>query len=238
MKNTRRSYALLAPLAFAVFALAGCSAGGGASGTHVAEYEGLVVVEGDTVTWGEQSCDDVSEIDAESSKTSVGTLGKERATIAWTQEGRYSGTDPFTESEDGTTLTVGDKSWTKLGTAAADAILADKEKSCADYKATLAERAEAKAERDAEAAGVASEHEASATSVIDAFLLMGDSEVGQPGEANTVSAIDELLQKNSITAADMLEYLEVSEDVLMGVQAKSPDHAAALVTGLQMLSAQ
>lgn len=234
MKNNRRPLALLAPLALAAAAaLTGCAgSGGAASGTYVAEYEGLVVVDGDTVTWGEHSCDDVTKIDAEDDRTSVGTLDKTRTTIAWTQEGRWSKTDPFTESEDGSVISIGDKSWVKIGTGNTDAILADEEKGCAKYEETQAKRKEAKAEREAEAAGVASQYEAAASKVIDAFMLAG------PVETGDTAVLEQLLQKNGITAAEMLEYLAADEDVMMDLQAKSPEQLEALAVGLQLLVQQ
>ena len=234
MKNNRRPLALLVPLSIAAAAtLTGCAgSAGAASGTYVAEYEGLVIVDGDTVTWGEQSCDDVTEIDAESSKTSIGKLDKDRGTIAWTQEGRFSGADPFTESEDGNVITMSGDTYAKLGTGNTDAILADKEKSCADYKETLAEREGAKAEREAEAAGVASQYEAAANKVIDAFMLTG------PVETGDTTVLEPLLQKNGITAAEMLEYLAAEEDAMIDLQAKSPEHAEALAVALQLLVQQ
>ncbi|MHA3722482.1 hypothetical protein ACXR2T_01245 [Leucobacter sp. HY1910] len=63
---------------------------------------------------------------------------------------------------------------------------------------------------------------------------MDEAAVSQPGEASTVAAIDALLQKNSITEGEMMEYLAASEDAMTGLHAKRPDYAAALGVGLQV----
>lgn len=211
-------------------ALTGCSGGSTASGTYVAEHEGLMVVDGDTVTWGEHSCDDVSKIDAGDDYTSVGTLDKTRTTIAWIQEGRWSKTDPFTESEDGSVITVGDKSWTKIGTEAADAVLADKEKSCAEYKETLAKREEANAERVAKDARITAKYKASATKVIDGFLLLSEDELGE--DLFETPALQQLLKQNGITEEEFTSYLDADPAVIENYLHDHRFHMLALCSAL------
>ena len=104
------------------------SSGTAASGTYYGQTgkgsdPAIITLDGGTVTWGDFGCDNVGQIDMDDSDTSVGTLDKARTTVAWTQAGRYSNTDPFTESEDGSVITMSGGTYSKAGTDAGDAIL-------------------------------------------------------------------------------------------------------------------
>lgn len=135
--TTKTSTALLSTIAALALAapLTACSSAT-ASGTFYGESgksrtASIIEVNGDTITWGTFSCDTLGEVNPDSDKTSIGTLDKSRTTIAWTQAGQYSGTDPYTESDDGDVITMGGFTYSKDGTPAGDTLLADQKESCA-----------------------------------------------------------------------------------------------------------
>lgn len=105
----------------------------------------IIVVDGDTITWGKFHCNNAGKVDTSDSETSIGTLDKSRTTVAWTQSGEYSGTDPYTESEDGSVITMSGFTYAKAGTVAGDALLTAEQEECdaeAERKNASATKAE------------------------------------------------------------------------------------------------
>lgn len=150
---TRFRLTASAVCALCALLLSSCAGGGSveASGTYYGTTgkgndPAIMVVDGDAVMWGEFHCDAVGEIDLERSKTSIGALDKNREIVAWTHSGRYYNTDPFTESDDGTVVTMSGRTYSQAGVAVADAIY-DKEEARCRGQAESRERA---AEMDAE----------------------------------------------------------------------------------------
>ncbi|TDP89775.1 hypothetical protein EDF62_3072 [Leucobacter luti] len=134
--NTRISNALLSAIAALalVAPLTACSSTT-ASGTFYGEsgrsnIASIIEVDGDSITWGHFSCDTLGEVNPDSDKTSIGTLDQSRTTVAWTQAGQYSGSDPYTESDGGDVITMSGFTYSKVGTPAGDTLLADQKESC------------------------------------------------------------------------------------------------------------
>lgn len=186
--------------------LAGCSGGSnGASGTYYGATgnggdPAIITVDGSTITWGDFGCNNVGEIDMDDSETSIGTLDKNRATVAWTQEGRYYNTDPFTESEDGTVITMSGGTYSKVGTDAADALLTERTESC---DAQEQRRKEADAARVEQA-----EDDAAMRPAFDTTLdsLLAASESGN------LTEISSAFPQNGFTMDEFANYIERNFD--------------------------
>ncbi|MGO2658625.1 hypothetical protein [Mycetocola reblochoni] len=218
--------------ATALLMLTGCSGNGGsaASGTYYGERgsngdPAVITVDGNTVTWGEFTCDNVSGIDMEDSDTSIGTLDKTRTTVAWTQEGNYYNTDPFTESEDGSVITMSGGTYSRAGSDAGDAILAEREQECAD-------RAEAQEKREAaqaEQADADAKMKPAFDKTLDALF--------DAAEAGNFSDAEAIFEQNGITPDEFAAYLErnyngLYADELFGMLQESPDQARMMLEEL------
>lgn len=159
----------------------------------------IITVEGDTVTWGEFYCDALGEIDKNDSDTSTGTLDKDRVTLAWTDAGRFSGTDPFTESEDGSVITMSGGTYSQVGTAAATAILDERETRCEKDAESRAKQAEINARWEQEKPAFAKTTEA-IIDALDSGELSGQDVIAWPEHdsaaqffMNTEMTLDELI---------------------------------------------
>lgn len=201
--NTRPMMTAAAVGAAALLLLTGCSGNGAstASGTYYGQTgkgsdPAIIVIDGDAVTWGEFSCDNVGQIDMNSSETSVGTLDKTRTTVAWTQEGRYYNTDPFTESEDGSVITMSGGTYSKAGTDAGDAILAEQEKQCQ-------EDAEQKAKNEA-----AQSEQADADAKLKPAFDKIVAALIAAGKAGDLSGAQEIFADNGMTMDEFAAYME------------------------------
>ena len=227
--NTRPMMTAAAVGAAALLLLTGCSGNGAstASGTYYGETgkgsdPAIIVIDGDAVTWGEFTCDNVGQIDMDDSDTSIGTLDKTRTTVAWTQEGRYSNTDPFTESEDGSVVTMSGGTYSRVGTDVGDALLAEREQDCN-------ERAESQKKREAAQAEQA-EADSKTKPAFDKTLsaLLDAAESGKLQDAEGIFA------QNGITVDEFAAYLErnyngLSADELFSMLQDSPDAARAML---------
>lgn len=205
--------------------LTGCAGNGSAAaGTYYGQTgkgsdPAIITVDGDTVTWGDFGCDNVGEIDMNDSDTSVGTLDKTRTIVAWTQEGRYSNTDPFTESEDGSVVTLSGGTYSKAGTDAGDAILAEQEQECQEY-------AEQKAENEA-----AQSEQADADAKLKPAFDKIVAALIAAGEAGDLSGAQGIFADNGMTLDEFAAYMErnyslSADDFLYSIQ-YAPDQAKA-----------
>lgn len=217
--RTLKTAPLVALGAVALMALTGCAGGGStAAGTYYGEMskkgtvtDGIIVLDGDTLTWAEVSCDDTSTPDLADSDTSVGTLDKDRAMVAWTTEGRFSGSDPFTESEDGSVITMGDYTFSRTGTATADALVKEIEAGCAES-----------AERDEvadEAQEVRDDRDAEITAMLPKMIpeLVEIMKTTMADPTSGDAAFAEVLEAHGLTSEEFAEYLsnhpEVQEEL-------------------------
>ncbi|QYM76175.1 hypothetical protein [Leucobacter luti] len=242
MKNTRRPFAVLVPLAVATVALTGCSSSSDLSGTYYGESnldshsKGTVVVDGGTVTMTSWDCEAGEVVDSEE-YVSVSLLNEDRTQVNWGEQGEHFNTGEHqthgvVASDDKNVLQINKGTFYREGTEATDEARAAWAEYCGESAATDAARKANAKEKQAEAEAVTSQYEAAATKVIDAFILTGSVETGD------TAVLEPLLQKNGITAAEMLENLAADEDAMMDLQAKSPEHLEALVVGLQVLAQQ
>ena len=223
-KTMKTVSALLA--AGVMFALTGCagSSGTAASGTYYGQTgkgsdPGIITADGDTVTWGDLGCDSVGEIDMDDSDTSVGTLDKTRTTVAWTQAGRYSNTDPFTESEDGSVITMSGGTYSKAGTDAGDAILAEQEQQC-----------QADAEQKAKNEAAQSEQADADAKLKPAFDKIVAALVAA-GETGDLSGAQGIFADNGMTMDEFAAYMErnysLSANDFFNLLQDAPDQAKA-----------
>ncbi len=224
--RTTKTTPLIALGAVALMALTGCggSNDAAASGTYYGQTgkgsdPAIITVDGDTVTWGDFSCDNVGQIDTDDSDTSVGTLDKTRTTVAWTQEGRYSNTDPFTESEDGSVITMSGGTYSKAGTDAGDAILAEQEQQCqADAEQKAANEAAQSEQADADAM-----LKPAFDKIVAALVAAGES-----GDLSGAQAI---FAENGMTMDEFAAYMErnysLSTDDFLNLVQDAPDQAKA-----------
>ena len=194
-------------------ALTGCAGGGTtASGTFYGSTakgdESMITVEGNTLIWGEFNCDDLTKIDSGDSDTSVGTLDKDRATVAWTTEGRFSGSDPFTESEDGSVITMSGGTYSKAGTPAADALLKEIEADCAES----AEREENRETAQAEQAEADEKLKPTFDKALAALLAADPDSLRNEGEIGSIIA------ENGMTEDEFTGYMERNYNGLPAVE--------------------
>lgn len=224
--RTTKTTPLIALGAVALMALTSCagSSGTAASGTYYGQTgkgsdPAIITVDGDTVTWGDFSCDNVGQIDMNDSDTSVGTLDKTRTTVAWTQEGRYSNTDPFTESEDGSVITVGGGTYSKAGTDAGDAILAEQEQDCTEWAESQKKREAAQAEQ--------AEADAKLKPAFDKIVAA----LVAAGETGDLSGAQGIFANNGMTMDEFAAYMErnymLSADDFFNLVQDAPDQAKA-----------
>lgn len=224
--NTRPMMTAATVGAAALLLLTGCSGNGAstASGTYYGQTgkgsdPAIITVDGDTVTWGDFGCDNVGQIDMDDSDTSIGTLDKTRTTVAWTQEGRYSNTDPFTESEDGSVITMSGGTYSKADTDAGDAILAEQEQDCK-------ERAESEEKREAEQA----EQAAADAKLKPAFDKIVDVMIAA-GKTGDFSAMKGAFAENGMTEDEFAAYLERNYSLafndFIGLLNDAPDQVKA-----------
>ena len=224
--RTTKTTPLIALGAVALMALTGCagSSGTAASGTYYGQTgkgsdPAIITVDGDTVTWGDFSCDNVGQIDMNDSDTSVGTIDKTRTTVAWTQEGRYSNTDPFTESEDGSVITMSGGTYSKADTDPGDAILAEQEQQCqADAEQKAANEAAQSEQADADA-----KLKPAFDKIVAALVAAGES-----GDLSGAQAI---FAENGMTMDEFAAYMErnysLSADDFLYLIQYAPDQAKA-----------
>lgn len=223
--NIKSFITLVAVASFAGITLTGCAGGGStASGTYYGERgsngdPAVITVDDDTVTWGEFTCENVSGIDMEDSDTSIGTLDKTRTIVAWTQEGTYYNTDPFTESEDGSVITMGGGTYSRAGSDTGDAILAEREQECAD-------RAEAQQKREAAQAEQA-DADAKLKPAFDKIVAA----LIAAGEAGDLSGAQAIFADNGMTMDEFAAYMErnyfLSADDFFNLLQDAPDQAKA-----------
>lgn len=214
--RTLKTAPLVALGAVALMALTGCAGGGStAAGTYYGEMskkgtvtDGIIVLDGDTLTWAEVSCDDTSTPDLADSDTSVGTLDKDRAMVAWTTEGRFSGSDPFTESEDGSVITMGDYTFSRTGTATADALVKEIEAGCAES----AEREENRETAQAEQAEADEKLKPTFDKALAALLAADPDSLRNEGE------IGSILAENGMTEDEFTGYMERNYNGLPAVE--------------------
>ncbi len=192
-----------ATLGVAALILTGCAGNGGStsSGTYYGETgkgsdPAIIVIDGGTLTWGEFGCDDIGKIDKDDSDTSVGTLDKTHTTVAWTQEGRYSNIDPFTESEDGSVITMSDGTYSKVGTDTGDAILSEREDECGEQDEKEKEREAAQTEQ------------AEADTKIKPAFDKALAALFKAAESGNLSDTEGIFAQNDITADEFVAYLE------------------------------
>ncbi|MBL3700358.1 hypothetical protein [Leucobacter luti] len=227
--NTKMQVTTALALGSAVLLLLpGCA---GSSGTASGTYYGqtgkgsdpaIITVDGDTVTWGDFGCDTVGEIDMDDSDTSIGTLDKTRTSVAWTQEGRYSNTDPFTESEDGSVITMSGGTYSKAGTDAGDALLAEREDTCAEKADAQEKRETAQAEQ--------AEADAKIKPAFDKALAA----LLKAGQSGDFSGADSIFANSGITADEFAGYLErnyngLSADEFFSELQYNPERAELLL---------
>src|SRR6218665_1776646 len=188
--------------AVALLLFTGCSSNGStSSGTYYGQTgkgsdPAIITVDGDTVTWGDFGCDNVGQIDMEDSDTSVGTLDKTRTTVAWTQEGRYSNTDPFTESEDRSVITMSGGTYSKAGTNAGDAILTEQQQECQAYADKKAKNEAAQSEQ--------ADADAKLKPAFDKIVVA----LVAAGEAGDLSGVQGIFADNGMTMDEFAAHME------------------------------
>lgn len=226
--NTRPMMTAAAVGAAALLLLTGCSDGGTVSGTYFggrADHYGtpaIIVVKEDTLTWGAFTCERLGEIDPDDADTSIGTLDDSRAIVAWTREGGRSKTDYFTESGDGSVITLGGETYSMMGTVAAKAILEEQQESCA-------KRAEDKKKRES----AQTEQEAADARIRPAFDNSLDA-LFEAAESGNFSNPEAIFVKNGITEDEFTAYLYrnyngLSADDLIYLLPLDPDAAGRLL---------